>query len=192
MTFDAESAHDPDGNPSDAELLARGARGDGAAFGVLLRRHLRSTTALALELVGNLDDAEDVVQEAFLVTLDRAAAFDASRPFAPWVHGVVRHKAMRLRARAARRHRLLRLIGWRDSTTIDEERVDAEETAVRARALVDALPEMQRRCFDLHVSRGLPTTEVAERCGIAESTVRQHVYRARVALRRALGDGRLA
>lgn len=175
--------------PSDTELLARGAAGDGAAFGVLVRRHLRAATAVALEIGGNLEDAEDVVQEAFLVTLDRAATFDATRPFVPWLHGIVRHKAVRLRTRTARRRRLLQLFGWPETAAIDEDRVDAASTLARARALLDTLPEMQRRCFDLHIGLGLPTPVVAERCGIAESTVRQHVFRARSALRRALGDG---
>ena len=178
-----------DDSPSDAALLARGASGDGAAFGVLVRRHLREATAVAIEITGNLEDAEDVVQEAFLVTLDRAATFEATRPFAPWLNGIVRNKALRLRARAARRRRLLQLFGWSEPTTADEDRVDASATLAKAGALLEALPEMQRRCFDLHVGRGLPTPVVAEQCGIAESTVRQHVFRARTTLRRALGGG---
>ena len=190
MSRDANPRRIPDSDPpSDAELFARGAAGDDAAFGVLVRRHLRNATAVALGIAGNLEDAEDVVQEAFLVTLDRAATFDATRPFVPWLHGIVRHKAMRLRARAARRRRLLRLFGWSEPATVEEDRVDASATLVRAHVLLEALPEMQRRCFDLHVGLGLPTPAVAEQCGIAESTVRQHVFRARAALRRALGDG---
>lgn len=177
-----------DGASSDAQLLARGASGDGVAFGVLVRRHLYDATALALAITGSLDDAEDVVQEAFLVTLDRAAAFDSARPFAPWLHGIVQHKALRLRARAARRRRLLRLFRWPDPA-VEDDRIDASATLARARMLLESLPEMQRRCFDLHVGLGLPTPVVAERCGIAESTVRQHIFRARATLRRALGDG---
>lgn len=190
MSRDADrnpaSANDP---PSDADLLARGASGDGTTFGVLVRRHLRRATAVALEITGNLEDAEDVVQEAFLVTLERAATFDPTRSFVPWLHGIVRNKAVRLRARAARRRRLLQLFGWSQPITVQEDRVDAPATLAKARALLEALPEMQRRCFDLHVAHGLPTPAVAEQCGIAESTVRQHVFRARTALRRALGDG---
>ena len=177
-----------DGAPTDAELLARGAAGDGVGFGVLVRRHVYDATALALGITGALDDAEDVVQEAFLVTLERAATFDAARPFAPWLHGIVRHKAIRLRVRAARRRRLLRLFRWPDST-VEDDRIDASAALARARKLLESLPEMQRRCFDLHVGLGLPTPVVAERCGIAESTVRQHVFRARATLKRALGEG---
>lgn len=46
---------------------------------------------------------------------------------------------------------------------------------------------MQRACFELVVVRGLGTDEVAAMHGIAESTVRQHVFRARTALRKLLG-----
>lgn len=191
MAIDARDVADDQRPVPDAELLARGAAGDGAAFGVLVRRHLRSATTLALELVGSLDDAEDVVQEAFLVALDRARSFDAGRPFAPWLHGIVRNKAMRARARAARRRRLLRLFGARDPGQHDAEHVELAMTAARARVLVASLPAMQRQCFDLHVGLGLPTADVAARFGIAESTVRQHLFRARAALRRALGGEHL-
>lgn len=192
MAHDASPTRANDADTPDAELLSRGAAGEGRAFGVLVRRYVQSATSLALELVGNRDDAEDVVQEAFLVALDRAAVFDPMRPFGAWLHGIVRHKAMRLRVRAARRRRLLRLFGWPESPPPSGDREDASMTVAKAAALVQTLPEMQRRCFDLHVGRGLPTAEVAAQCGIAESTVRQHIFRARTALRRALADGRLA
>src|SRR5437588_999142 len=100
----AQSADDE----SDAALLARGVGDGGRAFGMLVRRHVRAATAVALDLLGDLDDAEDVVQEAFLVVLDRAAEFDAARPFGPWLAGIVRNKALRRLERAARRRRLLR------------------------------------------------------------------------------------
>ncbi|HET8697056.1 MAG TPA: sigma factor, partial [Gammaproteobacteria bacterium] len=141
MAADANANRNEAQRPSDAELLARGARGDGAAFGVLVRRHLRAATSLGLELLGNLDDAEDVVQDAFLVALDRANAFDPAREFTPWLHGIVRHKCTRLRARAARRRRLLALFAWRDRVEPAGETYDATATFARARALVDALPE---------------------------------------------------
>jgi RNA polymerase sigma-70 factor, ECF subfamily len=176
---------------SDAELLAAAARGDGAAFGVLVRRHIRAATLLAAQLLGDVDDAEDVVQDAFGVVHRQAGAFDASRPFGPWLFGIVRRLASNRRAREARRSRLLRLWGRhpdssRSSLRGDEAivaRIDGE-AAMRA---VSTLPPMQRACFELVATRGLSTSEVAAMHGIAESTVRQHVFRARAALRAALG-----
>jgi len=178
---------------SDAELLAAASRGDGAAFGVLVRRYIRAATLLAAQLLGDADDAEDVVQNAFTVVHREAGAFDASRPFGPWLFGIVRRLAANRRARDARRSRLLRLWGapgQSDSSSRSRRgdeaivaRIDAE-AAMRA---VASLPPMQRACFELVATRGLSASEVAAMHGIAESTVRQHVFRARAALRAALG-----
>lgn len=179
---------------SDAALLAAASRGDGTAFGVLVRRYIRTATLLAAQLLGDADEAEDIVQDAFTIVHREARTFDASRPFGPWLFGMVRRLASNRRAREARRSRLLRLWGGHpDSPTNavrSEEaivaRIDAE---VAARAFA-ALPPMQRACFELVVTRGLSASEVAAMHGIAESTVRQHVFRARAALRAALGEDR--
>ena len=54
---------------TDAELLADSTRGDGSAFGVLVHRYIRSATLLATQLLGDQDDADDVVQDAFTLVL---------------------------------------------------------------------------------------------------------------------------
>ena len=177
---------------SDAELLAAASRGDGAAFGVLVRRYIRAATLLGAQLLGDPDDAEDVVQDAFTIVHAQARAFDSSRPFGPWLFAIVRRLASNRRARDARRSRLLRLWGKHpdsSSTTVrGDEAVIARLDAEAAVRVFAALPPMQRACFELVATRGLSTSEVAAMHGIAESTVRQHVFRARAALRAALGE----
>lgn len=181
-----------DDAPSDAELLACAARGDGGAFGVLVRRYIRASTLLATQLIGDADDAEDIVQDAFTIVHREASAFDASRPFGPWLFGIVRRLASNRRARAARRSRLLRLWGGnphesRTAPRTDDAVVARLDAEAATRALA-TLPPMQRACFELVAARGLSAGEVAAMHGIAESTVRQHVFRARAALRAALGE----
>jgi len=137
--------------------------------------------------------AEPIPPETVARLYEREArAFDASRPFGPWLFGIVRRLASNRRVREARRSRLLRLWGRHpdasgSSLRGDEgivARIDAE-AAIRAFA---GLPPMQRACFELVATRGLSASEVAAMHGIAESTVRQHVFRARAALRAALGE----
>ena len=108
----------------DAELLAAAARGDADAFGVLVRRHIRAATLLAAQLLGDRDDAEDVVQDAFTVVHDGANRFDAGRPFPPWLFGIVRRLAENRRARAARRAWLIRR--WGKGTVAVPEPVHIE------------------------------------------------------------------
>ncbi|MGH7696034.1 MAG: RNA polymerase sigma factor [Gemmatimonadaceae bacterium] len=184
-----------DGSP-DAELLAATARGegDGTAFGVLVRRYIRAATLLAVQLLGDADEAEDVVQDAFTVVHKNVRTYDPARPFAPWFFSIVRRLAANRRRRELRRARLLRLWRWRtdsgaatppaDATAL--ARLDAEAAE---RVLKDLSP-MQRACFELVAVRGLSIEDVAAMHGISESTVRQHVFRARAVLRGALGETR--
>jgi RNA polymerase sigma-70 factor (ECF subfamily) len=176
---------------TDAELLAATTRGDGAAFAVLVRRYIRAATLLAAQLLGDRDDAEDIVQDAFTVVHRSARNFDAARPFAPWFFAIVRRLAANRRSRDSRRERLLRL--WHRALTtasapesVDRALLASLDAAAAGRAMEDLSP-MQRACFELVAVRDLSIEEVAAMHGISESTVRQHVFRARVALRRALG-----
>ncbi len=177
----------------DAELLAATVRGDDAAFAVLVRRYIRAGTLLAAQLLGDRDDAEDVVQDAFTVVHRNAGGFDATRPFGPWFFAIVRRLAANRRSRDRRRAQLLRLFGKefaeRTSANVETAVVARLDGAAALRAMEDLSP-MQRACIELVVLRGLSTEEVAVMHGISEATVRQHVFRARASLRGVLGDKR--
>ena len=179
----------------DSELLDASARGDAAAFGALVRRYVRPATLLATQLLGDADDAEDIVQDAFTAVYRGARGFDASRPFAPWFYAIVRRLAANRRARDRRRGRLGALWGRepafeRSTPSMDDallSRIDAAASAALVLRAMEALAPMQRACFELVVLRDVPVAEVAVMHEISESTVRQHVFRARTALRAAVG-----
>lgn len=175
----------------DGELLAAAADRDGAAFTLLVRRYIRASTLLATQLLGDPDDAEDVVQVAFTIVYRDAKKFDATRPFGPWLYAIVRRLASNRRSRDARRGRLLSV--WGSETAPQpapppDAAVQADVDARVAAHAMTSLPPMQRACFELVVVRELSIEEVAAMHGIAESTVRQHVFRARAALRQSLED----
>lgn len=189
--------HEPHrADPSDADLVARSASGDADAFGVLVRRYVRSATTLAFELLGDRDDAEDVVQDTFIIVLRRAQDFDPAQRFSSWLFGIVRNTARRRGETAARRRRLLDrwLPDVRSATASRPASAPADgkesnhDVAARVAEVVGELSEMQRRCFTLQVAHGIPVSEIAAMLDIAESTVRQHVFRARGVLRERLGD----
>jgi RNA polymerase sigma-70 factor (ECF subfamily) len=177
---------------TDAALLAATVRGDDVAFAMLVRRYIRAATLLAAQLLEDRDDAEDIVQDAFTVVHKTAPTFDAERPFAPWLFAIVRRLATNRRSRELRRERLLRrwaprIVAERMSPPVDDALLARLDAAAASRALEDLSP-MQRACFELVAVRNLSTEEVAAMHGISESTVRQHVFRARAALRAVL-DG---
>ena len=158
-----------------------------------MRRHIRTATLLAAQLLGDRDDAEDVVQEAFTVVHRNARGFDGERPFGPWLFGIVRRLAANRKARDARRARLLRLWGRESLAPAELPRADyallagGDSAAAAAQLAMAELSPMQRACFELVSLRELPVEEVAAMHGVSASTVRQHVFRARTALRKLLG-----
>lgn len=184
-----------DEQDTDAELLAETVRGNATAFARLVRRYIRAATLLAAQLLGDRDEAEDVVQDAFAVVYRQARTFDAERPFAPWFFAIVRTLASNSRTRDARRARLRQ--AWaRDpgaeaaSRPVDDAVIALLDAAAASLAMEDLSP-MQRACFELVAVRDLSIAEVAAMHGISESTVRQHVFRARAALRSVLEEPQL-
>ena len=184
-----------DEQDTDAELLAETARGNATAFGRLVRRYIRAATLLAAQLLGDRDEAEDIVQDAFGVVYRQARTFDSERPFAPWFFAIVRRLASNSTTRDARRDRLRRAwardLGAEVASRPVDDAVIARLDAAAASVAMEDLSPMQRACFELVAVRDMSVAEVAAMHGISESTVRQHVFRARAALRSVLDERKL-
>src|SRR5690348_15716672 len=170
----------------DRELVDRVKHGDATAYDVLVRRHLARATMIARRLLGNMEDAEDLVQEAFIRALDRISTFDESRAFAPWFFrllintGINARKARALRA-AEPEH------GEYPSKAANPlELAEREELRERFVAALGSLPPRQRLVVSMFEVDGLTTAEIAETLGISRETVRWHHHQARQALRHAL------
>jgi RNA polymerase sigma-70 factor (ECF subfamily) len=187
-----KSSSGPADARTDGELIEATVRGDDEAFAVLVRRYVRSATLLAAQFLGVRDEAEDIVQDALLIVHRDAGRFDATRPFAPWFFAIVRRLAANRRSRSLRRARLLRLWGGRlkgePASPPAEGALNARMDAIAAAGAMSTLSPMQRACFELVEIRGLSSGEVAAMHGISESTVRQHVFRARASLRSVLSN----
>ena len=172
----------------DAALLAALSAGDETACRQLVRRHLRAATLFAAQLTGDRDDAEDIVQAAFILAVERAGDLDRTRPFAPWLFGVIRRLAAKTRSRRARRWALWQRWAAGDDgmAHAGDVAMDADSDAELVRRHLERLPDMQRACFELVVLRDLAAGDVAAMYEVSASTVRQHVFRARRALRVSL------
>ena len=73
-------------NPADAEVLARAQAGDHQAFAQLYSLHKRRIYSLCLRMVGNIAEAEDLTQEAFLQLHRKIATFRGDSAFSTWLH----------------------------------------------------------------------------------------------------------
>jgi RNA polymerase sigma-70 factor (ECF subfamily) len=172
----------------DRELVERVKGGDATAYDALVRRHLARATSIARRLLGNIEDAEDLVQDAFMRALDRLGTFDTTRAFGPWFYkllintGLNARKARALRAAEPERGDA----PWRGASPL--ELTERKEIRERFAAALAALPPRQRLVVSMFEVDGLSTTEIAESLGISPETVRWHHHQARQTLRAALAS----
>ena len=87
------------GGDSDARLVRRAREGDAAAYETLVRRHLNTAYAVALAELADRGDAEDAVQDSFIMALERLDDCRDPSAFAGWLRRIVRNRARSVRRR---------------------------------------------------------------------------------------------
>ena len=160
---------------ADRNLPPRGDR-----IGQLYLEHGASLRNLIARMVGPGVDADDVLQELFVIALNQSERFGDAGPPRPWLFGV----AFKLIASARRRARLRRFLGidavpepaHADTPGVLFEHREASE---RIYALLDRLPEKKRTVLILYEVEGWTGEEIAERVGCPLKTVWTRLFHAR-------------
>ena len=169
----------------DAALVERVRAGDATAFDALVQAYMRQAFQLAYRVVGHREDAEDLVQEAFLAAYQYLDSYDATRPFGPWLMRIVLNRGSNLRRSRARRETEPETdaVSPAPSALEESERAEAREQLSRA---MEMLSERQRMIVTLFDVDGLTSTEIGEMIDLSPGTVRWHLHEARRTLRSAL------
>ena len=170
----------------DRELVDRVKQGDATAYDALVRRHLARATMIARRLLGNVQDAEDLVQEASIRALDRISTFDDSRAFAPWFFRLLINTGLNARKARALRAAEPEQGDYPSRGANPLELAEHEDLRERFQAALASLPPRQRLVVSMFEVDGLSTAEIADSLGISRETVRWHHHQARQTLRQAL------
>lgn len=152
-------------------LLAGVARGDVSSFEQLYDQYSGTLYAMLLRILGNPEDAQEVLQEAFVKAWTGAAQFDASRGSEiAWLISIARSRGIdRLRSRNTRSTRedeAGREISTHSGFVVKNTGADRAIRAEEDHAVRDALlklPEAQRRALEMAYFEGLSQSEIAER-----------------------------
>ena len=173
-----------------ADLVARARSGDRDAFEELVRRTYVDSYTLAHRLVGNEEDARDVVQEAYLRAYRGLKRFRGDAQFTTWMYRITANCASTyLGKRARHRHDELP-----EDTQVADPAPSADPEAYAARAALrdrlssalDDLPPKLRAVVVLRDIYDLPHEEIAAELGISESAAKVRLHRARRKLRERL------
>ena len=181
---------------SDEELIGRLAGGEIAALDILYARYARPVFSLALRVLGDEAEAEEVTQDVFERAWRHAPSFDRSRGrFGTWLLSMTHHVA--IDAVRRRRRRPVAVGGESGELALQllaDPKIDVAASTIehvagaQIRAALLALPEPQRQAIELAYFRGMSHLEIAATLGDPLGTVKARIRRGMERLRAAL-DG---
>ncbi|MCB8983828.1 MAG: sigma-70 family RNA polymerase sigma factor [Ardenticatenaceae bacterium] len=185
---------------SDQELVARLQGGDKSACTICIDRYGTAVYRLALRLLKNEADAEDVMQETFLNAFKAIGSFEGRASIKTWLYRITYNNAMmRLRQKdpallsldetwAAEDGAVVvpqQLFDW---CCLPERELTSEEAREKLATAVTDLPPALKGVFVLREFEGLSTQETADALEISTDLVKTRLYRARLQLRENLAD----
>jgi RNA polymerase sigma-70 factor (ECF subfamily) len=184
-------------NANEAAMIASILVGDVQLYHELIRPHERSVYMMALSLVKNEADAEEIAQEAFLKAFRNLSTFRAESKFRTWLISITLNEARR----RLRRQTIVRmeslddppddggvvspalLRNWRE---IPSEALERQEIRLMLREAVIGLPTIYRQVFQLRDVEELSVKETADALGISVASVKVRLHRARMMLQKQL------
>jgi len=155
-------------------------RGDGKAFGTLVDLHADMAFRVALRIMNDEMEAEDMVQEAYISAWKNMKDFDAARSFSSWLYRIVVNKCYdALRSRKRTRPADPNDNCWKelsDAADNPEVSLDNKETAHLIKMLSETLSPKQKLVFILIDLEGLTHDEVKEITGMRKMTVKKKQF----------------
>jgi RNA polymerase sigma-70 factor (ECF subfamily) len=174
----------PKDRDAEADLLRRSGAGDGRAFHQLVDRHSDRLYRVAMSLVGNATDAEDVLQEALAGAFRSARRFEGRSSVLSWLTRIVVTQAAKFwRTRKGRRDISLQ-------ADLDQPSSGGGTAAVDAKLDLNAcllqLSQEHREVLVLREIDGMAYEEMAEVLGVPRGTIESRLFRARAELKKKL------
>lgn len=176
----------------DQFLIAAAKKGDKTAFGKLVLKYQKRLVRLVFMMLGRIDTAEDIAQEALVKGYLALDSFEIDRPFYPWISTIARNLAIN----QIKRDEKTASMTEDDDTQADipdisnnplERLIDKENDRRLAQAVL-ALPAQFRTVFVLRTVEEMSYEEIAEKLDISAGTVNSRLSRAREKLVEMLKD----
>lgn len=177
-------------NWSDEEIVARILQGEEHHFEVLVRRHSARLYRIAVSVLRDSMEAEDVVQDTYLSAFRHLRQFEGRAKFSTWLARIAVRFAW---LRSAQRARQIAVepgdeifVSLRTTRPGPEQTVSAREEAIRVSRAMQVMPEKYREILTVRELHDAGTAAAAEKLNISESNVKVRLHRARALLRKEL------
>ena len=185
---------------SDEALMIRICEGSREALATLFRRYARLVRTVAVRILRDESEADDLLQDVFLYVHKNCSSFDSSRAAVrSWIVQMTYHRAIDRRRYLNSRHFYTRLgldgiAGLPDPRSESREDDDLFCTSVGStttQGLLDTLTADQRNTLSLHFFEGYSFDEIAEKLNQSLGNIRNHYYRGLEKLRKQMFPAKL-
>ena len=170
-------------------MIRRVQHGDVDAFGLLVTAYEKNVFNVALQMLGNREDAQDIAQEAFLKAYNSLSSFRGDSKFSSWLYRIVSNLCLDFKRRQSRRPSSSLTVEDDDGENVQLDIADesqSPETLLERKLTREAvrrglaeLPEEQRQILLLREIQGLSYEEIGEAMGLEAGTVKSRIFRAR-------------
>ena len=169
----------------EAAWIRQAQRSDAQAFEALYRLHVDKVYGLCLRMTGNVSEAEDCAQEAFIQAWNKLDKFRGDSAFSTWLHRIAVNSVLGRIRKSKREQDRIQAVA--DTTAPRVETGDSGDLRDLAEA-IDRLPEGARNVFVLHAVYGYSHDEAGSMLGIASGTSKAQLHRARRLLAQQLDE----
>lgn len=181
------------GDPSPEEvlrLIAAWKAGNGAALGKLLKGFENRVYATCWRITGRHEDALDMAQQTFIHALKHLEDYDGRAQFGTWLYRICTNACIsHLRREKVRRHEGPESMAFASGGEPEpDSSVESAEVNARLHQALDRLDPELRTLLVLRDGQGLDYADIAKVLGVPVGTVKSRLFRARSALRDAVGD----
>jgi len=160
----------------EAAWIRQAQRSDARAFEALYRLHIDKVYGLCLRMTGNVSEAEDCAQEAFIQAWNKLDKFRGDSAFATWLHRIAVNAVLgRIRKSKREQDRIQAVADTRPAPLTTGDTGELRDLA----AAIDRLPRGARHAFVLHAVYGYSHDEAGKMLGIATGTSKAQLHRAR-------------
>lgn len=184
---------------TDEDVVARVLAGEKELYEIIIRRHNQRLFRIGRAYVNDGDEAEDIVQQAYINAYEHLASFEGRSRFSTWLTRIVIHEAM---GKARKRNRSVPLEMEIQGNGVDHEtrqvqsptKDNPEETVMNdelrnvLERTIDGLPVKYRSVFVMREIDDMSVAETSESLGISEANVKVRLNRAKEMLKRRIGS----
>jgi RNA polymerase sigma-70 factor (ECF subfamily) len=172
---------------TDLELIQRILDGDAEAYAPLVDRHYDRCARIATRILGNREDAEEAIQDAFVRAFKALGSYEDRERFSAWLTRILVNQCRTMLARSRRRESIFADIDPRDVASASATPFEVGAWPELDGALAQ-LPASQREAVVLRYADDLTYEEMSRITGAGESALKMRVQRAFATLRALLGE----